>query len=619
MIGKILADKYIIDSVIGIGGMAVVYKAHTLRTNRVVAIKVLKEEFRDKADFVRRFEREARAVLSLSHDNIVRLLDVGSEDGIHYIVLEHVVGKTLKEIIEANGALPPKTAASYIGQILDAINHAHEHGIIHGDIKPQNVIIMHGGKVKLMDFGIARKVDASTKTFAGSNVLGSVHYISPEQALGKDITPLSDIYSAGIMLYEMLTGHVPFDGDTFVSIALKHIQEPMPSPKTAGDNVTQAMSDVILKAAQKDPESRYHDAKSMRRDVFRALREPHRRFVKLTPELRSDKWAKFRENKALFWTPVIIILILGLMVGTYFVTLSQTTGTPDKELYAPLLIGKTLKDAEELAGNRGFELIVEEEWVTNDTYAWGVVCSQTPTANTKCSDNQKITVTVSNGDDISTVPELFGMTLLEATAALVDENLKIGDIDYRLSEYPTGTVITYSPEAGTQLFGGDEVDIVISGIDPQTAAMPGVVNLSVTEAVEMLKFHGFTRIFIREVPADEGVNHNTVISQSHEVGGVISLDTMLELTVARIGSSICAADIAFNLEIPSAEANIRVTALQADGTELIIYEEKAASANDKYPLSFVGYTHTNGDYICIVYIDYIEVKRQSFLFKIRRD
>ena len=221
MIGKILANKYYIDSVVGSGGMATVYKAHILSNNKVVAIKVLKDEHKSNPDFVRRFEREARTVLSLSHENIVRSYDVGSEDGIYYIVLEYVVGKTLKEIMEDSGPLSPRVTVNLMCQVLDALSHAHGRGIIHRDVKPQNVIVTVNGKVKLTDFGIAREVNASTKTFAGSNVLGSVHYISSEQARGDDVGPSSDIYSAGIMMYEMLTGRLPFDGENTVSIALK--------------------------------------------------------------------------------------------------------------------------------------------------------------------------------------------------------------------------------------------------------------------------------------------------------------------------------------------------------------------------------------------------------------
>ena len=207
MIGSVLANKYKIKSIVGIGGMAVVYKAYRITDNKVVAVKVLNDEYRRKPDYVRRFESEAKAVMSLSHPNIIGLLDVGIDGDAPFIVLEFATGKTLKEIIDENGPLSQGFAVKIISQVLSALAHAHEKGVIHRDIKPQNIIVTAGGIVKLTDFGIAKIVStSSTKTFAGKKVLGSVHYISPEQAKGEAVTPASDIYSTGIMLYEMFTG-----------------------------------------------------------------------------------------------------------------------------------------------------------------------------------------------------------------------------------------------------------------------------------------------------------------------------------------------------------------------------------------------------------------------------
>ena len=223
--GTIVGHRYRIVKLIGTGGMAHVYLAENLATHKVVAIKVLKDEFRDDAEFLRRFEREAKAVLHLSHDNIVRAFEVGEMGDLPYIVLEYVDGRTLKDILDENGPMPPRIAVALVVQVLDALGAAHASGIIHRDVKPQNVIVMQSGKVKLMDFGIARDLNANTVTFSGATVLGSVHYLSPEQAKGQPVAEGSDLYSAGIMLYEMLTGRLPFNGENSVSIALKHINE----------------------------------------------------------------------------------------------------------------------------------------------------------------------------------------------------------------------------------------------------------------------------------------------------------------------------------------------------------------------------------------------------------
>lgn len=287
MIGKLISGRYLIESLIGSGGMANVYKAYDNMLGRTVALKVLKAEHRGDMEFVRRFEREARAVLTLSHENIVRSYAVGEDGDISYIVLEYVEGSTLKELIKSDGPISPKVAVSITAQVLDALAHAHESGIIHRDVKPQNVIITPRGKAKLTDFGIARDVAATTRTYAGSNVvMGSVHYISPEQARGDDVTAASDIYSCAIMLFEMLTGKVPFGGDNSVAIALKHLQEDITPPVEINPKIPRALSDVIVKAASKEISLRYQSAKQMKSDLLRSLREPHGKFARLEKKRR---------------------------------------------------------------------------------------------------------------------------------------------------------------------------------------------------------------------------------------------------------------------------------------------------------------------------------------------
>ena len=282
MIGKLISGRYLIESLIGSGGMANVYKAYDNMLGRTVALKVLKAEHRGDMEFVRRFEREARAVLTLSHENIVRSYAVGEDGDISYIVLEYVEGSTLKELIKSDGPISPKVAVSITAQVLDALAHAHESGIIHRDVKPQNVIITPRGKAKLTDFGIARDVAATTRTYAGSNVvMGSVHYISPEQARGDDVTAASDIYSCAIMLFEMLTGKVPFGGDNSVAIALKHLQEDITPPVEINPKIPRALSDVIVKAASKEISLRYQSAKQMKSDLLRSLRQPHVKFARI--------------------------------------------------------------------------------------------------------------------------------------------------------------------------------------------------------------------------------------------------------------------------------------------------------------------------------------------------
>ena len=273
MTPDIIDGKYRVIREVGSGGMAHVYRAINMSSRKVVAVKMLKEEYLNDREFLRRFEREAKASLALSHENIVRAYGVGDDNGVPYIVLEYVEGKTLKDLIQESpgGHLSVQQAIGICSQILDALSYAHAHGIIHRDVKPQNVIVTNRGKAKLADFGIAREVTASTVTFSGKNVVGSVHYISPEQAKGLPVTEESDIYSTGISLYEMLTGTVPFIGDTTVATALMHLSETPTPPRELNPAVPPALNDIVLRAIEKDPKMRYSSAKLMRSDLIRSL------------------------------------------------------------------------------------------------------------------------------------------------------------------------------------------------------------------------------------------------------------------------------------------------------------------------------------------------------------
>ena len=318
MIGTVLDRKYRITELIGSGGMAQVYKAINMTNRRPVAVKVLKDEYKDDAEFLRRFSREVNAILTLSHENIVRAYGAGTHNGMPYLVMEYVEGRTLKDLISQNGALPVRTAIGITCQILDALSAAHAHGIIHRDVKPQNVIVTDKGRVKLADFGIAREVKASTVTFSGQKVLGSVHYISPEQAKGAITTEQSDLYSAGVCLYEMLTGSVPFDADSAVSIALMHIQEKPTPPVDLNPDLPLALNDIVLKALEKDPENRYKTARAMRSDLVRSLSDPNGKFVN-EPEEKKLKNGKKRPSLYVLIAMCVFvpILLIGVFVLIY--------------------------------------------------------------------------------------------------------------------------------------------------------------------------------------------------------------------------------------------------------------------------------------------------------------
>ncbi len=274
MIDTIFDGTYQITEKIGSGGMADVYKAWDIEKETYVAIKVLKNEYTENAEFVRRFKREATAMYNIRHKNIVRVYEMGMYEGMYYIAMEYIEGITLKNIIKKHGALPTDVCVFVAEQICDALGYAHNMGIIHRDIKPQNIIVVDDWTIKIVDFGIARDVSASTMTFMGPNVLGSVHYISPEQAKGEYVDQKSDLYSLGIVLYEMLTGELPFEGDTTVTVALKHINEEVRKPSDVDPMLPESLSKVVMKAVQKNPEYRYASAPLMKDDLERALEEP---------------------------------------------------------------------------------------------------------------------------------------------------------------------------------------------------------------------------------------------------------------------------------------------------------------------------------------------------------
>ena len=318
MIGTVLDRKYRIVELIGSGGMAQVYKAINMANRKTVAVKVLKDEFKDDAEFLRRFSRETNAILTLSHENIVRAYGAGTHNGMPYLVMEYVEGRTLKDLISKSGALPVRTAIGITCQILDALSAAHAHGIIHRDVKPQNVIVTDKGRVKLADFGIAREAKASTVTFSGQKVLGSVHYISPEQAKGTMTTEQSDLYSVGVCLYEMLTGRVPFDSDSAVTIALMHLQDDPVPPIDLVPDLPTALNDIVLKSLEKDPENRYQTARAMRSDLVRSLSDPSGSFVSEPEEKKQRSLRKKPSVYVLIALCVFLpIAIIGIVVLIY--------------------------------------------------------------------------------------------------------------------------------------------------------------------------------------------------------------------------------------------------------------------------------------------------------------
>ena len=615
--GTIIGHRYRIIDIIGTGGMAHVYRAVNLSSRKVVAIKVLKDEYRNDAEFLRRFEREARAVLHLSHENIVRAFDVGETDGLPYIVLEYVDGRTLKDIIDENGPMPSRIAVALVVQVLDALDAAHAAGIIHRDVKPQNVIVMQSGKVKLMDFGIAREVDANTVTFAGSTVLGSVHYLSPEQAKGLPVSEGSDLYSAGIMLYEMLTGRVPFDGDTSVTIALKHISDiPVPPMELSG-KVSPALNDVILRALNKDVNRRYGAANEMSSHLRRALKEPTGDFARYIPAPKPQAQKKPPQKKkahgALKIGLTVGILILAL-VGVFFVLRDVYQTESDEFELVPTLVDRSVEESKLRAANFGFTFEIQD-YENSDTVNSGDVIMQTPEGGTKSKRGTTIYGIVSLGPAAPKVPNLIGFSPDEARHSLEEMGLVLGSVSYRISETAIGYVCDQSLPPDTETTNGQVIDIVISASSETTFDMPFAMDLPLNLILDQLRLASFNNIFVRYADSDI-VEDGVVYLQDPLPGTQVLPEMPVTLTVCGKPEYAYASDIAFNLDIESSGTKVMAAVLETYnglGYYRILFEA-TLEKGEKVPISFTATSDIEGTREVVLFSDGAIVKQQDFAF-----
>lgn len=616
--GTIIGHRYRIIDLIGTGGMAHVYRAVNLSSRKIVAIKVLKDEYRNDAEFLRRFEREARAVLHLSHENIVRAFDVGETDGLPYIVLEFVDGRTLKEIIDENGPMPSRIAVALVVQVLDALDAAHAAGIIHRDVKPQNVIVMQSGKVKLMDFGIAREVDANTVTFAGSTVLGSVHYLSPEQAKGLPVTEGSDLYSAGIMLYEMLIGRVPFDGDNSVSIALKHISDNPVPPIELSNKISPALNDVIMRSLNKDVNRRYAAANEMSAHLRRALKEPTGDFARYIPTTKPQQQkkqpaAKKKAHGTLKIGLTVGVLILAL-VGV-FVVLQDAYQTESSDFeVVPTLVDRSVEESKLRATNYGFTFEIQD-YENSDTVASGDVILQTPEGGAKAKRGSTIFGIVSLGPAAPKVPNLIGLSPDEARHTLEETGLVLGNVSYRISEAAIGYVCEQSLPPETETTNGQVIDIVISASSETTFDMPHSMDLPLNLILDQLRLASFNNIYVRYAESDI-VEDGVVYLQDPLPGTQVLPEMPVTLTVCGKPEYAYSSDIAFNLTIESSGTKI-MAAVQETYNGLAYYRvlyEGTLEKGDKVPVSFTATSQIEGTQEVVLFSDGAVVKRQDFTF-----
>jgi len=567
MIQRILARRYELQELIGGGGMADVYKAQDKLLDRAVAVKILHQQYANDAEFVEKFRREATAAAKLAHPNIVNIYDVGEDGGSQYIVMEYVSGPTLKEVIQQKGCLEPIEAVRIAKEIASALESAHRNNLVHCDIKPHNILVMPDGHIKVTDFGIARAVSASTMTYSGS-VMGSVHYFSPEQAKGTVITTKSDVYSLGVVLYEMLTGQLPFNGETSVSIALKHLQEEPVPIRQLNPSIPPVLEAIVQKAMSKDPADRpsstelYADlnqAKAMLTDREASQEavsnDPFatRMIPRITPEMMAEQRAERpankpigsredyqpqyqpQEEKSIFKSKSFIAVLVGILLMGFFVGSFLSFGKfwSSAEINVPDVVGKSSVVAQQILEDKNLRVKIVE--ANDDSVPAGQVVSQYPEAGAKVKEQRLVTITVSKGGQELTMPDLKSMSRSNAEEKLKKMGLKLGAVFEENSKEPAGTVINQDPRSGSKITKGQTVDITVSlGEKKKEITVQNYTGLSVDSAKSNLEANGLSLGGISEEASTRP--KGTVIGQSPSAGSTTTEGGSVSLIISS-GSS----------------------------------------------------------------------------------
>ena len=555
-IGKLLDNRYEILQVIGTGGMAVVYKALCHRLNRHVAIKILKDEYAKDEEFRSRFRAESHAVAMLSHPNIVSVYDVSKSNATEYIVMELIDGMTLKEYMQRRGSLSQKEAVHFVSQILKALSHAHSKGIIHRDIKPHNIMLLRDSTIKVADFGIAR-FESSQKTVT-REAFGSVHYIAPEQAKGSHIDCRADIYSTGVVLYEMLTGRLPYEGDTPVSVAIQHINSLPLSPREINSEISEALEKITMKAMAPSTAKRYASTDEMLKDIEEYRKNPAV-YIEYEPPVKpseidsestkkvgvviDDEFPDEEEEKmgVIGKLPNIaaIVAVIVLVIGLFSLC-SAIFGWGDKkpkeELITPDILGMTIEEASERYSD--FEIIEtdEDKREYSDEYEENEIMKQTPREGEK-NISGKISVTISRGRNIDEVvlEELSNLSLEQAKIVLDRNRLLYKVVEENSTEVDAGIVIKTEPSEGETIYEGDSVTLYVSlgagEEDEKETVVPYIVGLTETQAIDALAAANLRKGEITKA-SSETVKKGLVMSQAVNHGDKIKSDSEIAFTIS---------------------------------------------------------------------------------------
>ena len=568
--GILLAKRYMLTELVDTGGSSFIYKALDTKTNTVVAAKILKPEHADKHEFIDRFKKEVQVALRLKHANIIRAFDAGLDGRKYYIIMDFINGKTLKHIININHALPVKFVVSVAKKLTLALEYAHVKGFIHRDIKPHNILIDMEGEPYVADFGIAKKITQASGNLEEENVMGSVHYFSPEQARGEKVDKRSDVYSLGIVLYEMLTGTVPFDGETSVEIALKHLNQPMPEIVDKTGEIPPSINRIIQKATQKDKEMRYKSAFAMYEDLNRCIAEKDGNYVKLQKpkDEQNEKKSRLDKKPTQAGLRTILIIALGVVatIIIFLLVFNMNFGEYAQEIMVPDIINETEQAATEEVLSSDLTPIVQYNF-SNDI-GTGLVISQEPSPGIKIKEGDTVTIFVSAGPDLTVMSSVVGMPIEDAIDYLNKENItNIEVIEQTDGDAIEGTVISQVPEENDKIKDTDTVTLTVK-VAPEALIKkaPDVIGSSLNHAIKTLEESGFTVFYVYEEKNDQSAG--TVFNQTPAFNVSQKVDIPFTLWVSQYNEMYA---LRKTLDINIEDDNTYVTValkIDMDGTDV---------------------------------------------------
>lgn len=578
-VGKRLDGRYEVQEIIGVGGMSVVYKAYDNVDDRIVAIKILKDEFLNNEEFKRRFKNESKAIALLSHENIVRVYDVNFGEKLQYIVMEYIDGITLKEYINKQNSITWNDAVYFMTQILRAVQHAHDKGIVHRDIKPQNIILLPNGTLKVTDFGIARFSRSETKTLT-EQAIGSVHYIAPEQAKGEQTDERADIYSMGVVLYEMLAGKVPFDSENAVSVALMQVQANAEKLTQINPNIPKGLEQICVHAMQKNPDDRYQSATEMLLDIEEIIKNPNTVFnyasntesqTKSVPIVTDDRYneeydeavdyeAERKHKKKMIAAVTIgVIVLIAAVVGVIYMF---TSGINTKTHTLENFVGYSY---DELQNSNDYKYEFVAEYQKTDKKEPGIILSQSPEAGSKITEGSTVTLVVAASEKDITMPNVYGLTLEMAEQTLKQSKLSIFKaMKINSDTVEEGKVIYTDPKANSIVSGDQEITIYVSD-GPSTTTIekikvPDIIGLTKSGAREFLTKYGFTNVEFKT--QDSTYPKDVVISQSPSVGS--SAKATDKITVI-VSTGVTTTDVTLDVLLPKIEGKSDTLTVELDG------------------------------------------------------